>query len=139
VALDGLSHRLSVRAIDDHTFLLAATPAVTEGGTMTSVNRELETAYRRSAGFTLVELLVALRSSAFGRAVGAGNTSCPGGARQAQCRANIKNLAYGCLLHEERQGFLPSNGWDARWIGDPDRGFGREQPGGWAYNILPVH
>jgi prepilin-type processing-associated H-X9-DG protein len=58
-------------------------------------------------------------------------------ARQIQCKNHIRQLATGCLLHEQSHGFLPSGGWCAMWIGDPDRGVDRRQPGGWNYNILP--
>jgi hypothetical protein len=58
-------------------------------------------------------------------------------ARRAQCQNNIKQLALGCLQHEQVHGFLPSNGWGTYWTGDPDRGFDERQPGGWFYNVLP--
>jgi len=35
------------------------------------------------------------------------------------------------------QGFFPSNGWGWGWTGDADGGFGKTQPGGWAYSVLP--
>jgi hypothetical protein len=54
-----------------------------------------------------------------------------------QCSNNLKQLALGCLTHESSIGWLPTNGWSAYWVGDPDKGFGKDQYGGWFYNILP--
>lgn len=57
-------------------------------------------------------------------------------ARRTQCRNNVKNIALGCLLHVDTQKYLPSGGWGRYWVGDPNRGFGADQPGSWLYNIL---
>ena len=38
--------------------------------------------------------------------------------------------------HHEANGFFPSGGWGWFWVGDPDRGTGKEQPGGWVYPLL---
>ena len=47
-------------------------------------------------------------------------------------------MAMACLAHERRgNGFLPTGGWGCEWAGDPDRGFTKQQPGGWHFNILP--
>ncbi len=58
-------------------------------------------------------------------------------ARQTQCRNNLKQLALGCLNHEQATKQFPSDGWGNRWTGDADRGTDWRQPGGWIYNILP--
>jgi prepilin-type N-terminal cleavage/methylation domain-containing protein len=58
-------------------------------------------------------------------------------ARRLQCANNLKQLATGCLSHLDVQRVFPSGGWGWIWIGDPDRGFGKRQPGSWVYNILP--
>jgi prepilin-type N-terminal cleavage/methylation domain-containing protein/prepilin-type processing-associated H-X9-DG protein len=92
----------------------------------------------RNAGFTLVELLVVIAIigilvSLLLPAVQSARES----ARRIQCGNNLKQLALGCLLHENNHKTLPTGGWWWNWGGDPDRGFGERQPGGWTFNTLP--
>ena len=49
---------------------------------------------------------------------------------------NLKQMALAALNHESAKKFLPSGGWGHNWIGDPDAGLGKTQPGGWKYSIL---
>jgi type II secretory pathway pseudopilin PulG len=58
-------------------------------------------------------------------------------ARQTQCNNNLKQLALGCLTHEQATGRLPTGGWGYSWTGDADRGTDWRQPAGWIYNVLP--
>ena len=58
-------------------------------------------------------------------------------ARRIQCRNHLKQAGIAFHNHHNALGFYPSGGWGWKWSGDPDRGAGAEQPGGWIYHVLP--
>jgi len=57
-------------------------------------------------------------------------------ARRSQCQNNLKQIGLAFINHESTHKYFPTGGWGWRWQGDPDRGYGEDQPGGWAYNAI---
>jgi prepilin-type N-terminal cleavage/methylation domain-containing protein/prepilin-type processing-associated H-X9-DG protein len=92
----------------------------------------------RGRGFTLVELLVVIAIigilvALLLPAIQAAREA----ARRSQCKSSLKQIALGFLNHHDVTKHFPTGGWGWQWVGDPDRGFGSDQPGGWVYNLLP--
>lgn len=90
------------------------------------------------SGFTLVELLIVVTIVGIlaGLLLPAVQSAREAG-RRATCQNQLRQMALAIHAHHDAHGNFPSGGWGFRWVGDPDRGYGLCQPGGWVYNLLP--
>ncbi|RIK82282.1 MAG: hypothetical protein DCC67_07380 [Planctomycetota bacterium] len=103
-----------------------------------SFSRKLNRFARPLHGFTLVELLVVIAIigvlvALLLPAVQAAREA----ARRQQCSNNLKQIATAAQNHHDAHKIFPTGGWGWFWVGDADRGFDENQPGGWIYNLLP--
>ena len=48
----------------------------------------------------------------------------------------MKQLALAAQSHLSTHGYFPSGGWSDAFVADPNRGYGRNQPGGWLFSVL---
>lgn len=94
--------------------------------------------HRLRKALTLIELLVVISIIGIVLAITLPAVqSAREASRRTECSNRLKQLALGVINHESTFQHLPSNGWGWLWIGEPGRGSGVRQPGGWIYQTLP--
>ncbi len=57
-------------------------------------------------------------------------------ARKTQCANHLKQLGLASQLHLDAHKFFPSGGWSGAFVADPQRGYGKKQPGSWLFSLL---
>ncbi len=57
--------------------------------------------------------------------------------RRLQCQNNVQQQGTAGLADVSLHKRFPTSGWEYLSVGEPNRGFGTGQPGGWIYNVLP--
>jgi prepilin-type processing-associated H-X9-DG protein len=93
---------------------------------------------RRWRGISVVEVLIAITIiSMLLTLILPAVQSARSAARRTACSNSLRQVGFAIQNHHAAHDKFPTNGWGFRWVGDPDRGFGREQPGGWIFNTLP--
>jgi prepilin-type N-terminal cleavage/methylation domain-containing protein len=101
-------------------------------------NRQASKKSRCLRGVTLVELLIVI--AIIGMLVQLmlpAVQSSREAARRTVCQNNLRQIMTAVRAHDSALSYLPTAGWGWAWMGDPDRGPGKTQPGSWAYQILP--
>jgi prepilin-type N-terminal cleavage/methylation domain-containing protein len=102
-----------------------------------SFGRRRTVSKRKRNAFTLVELLVVIAIigilvALLLPAIQAAREA----ARRTECKNHLKQLGLASIMHHDTHKFFPSGGWCDWWVGCPDAGYGRKQPGNWAYSLL---